>query len=106
MRLLHRFLLTLGLLCIVAAHPAVQTASQPAAATRAAFLDTIKRPKAPLDPSPAKVTTTEKGYRQELLSFASEPDERVPVLILKKDEGPQRRAVAIALHGTGGSKES
>ena len=27
------------------------------------------------------------------------------MLILKKDSGPQRRAVAIALHGTGGSKE-
>jgi dienelactone hydrolase len=49
--------------------------------------------------------TTERGYRQELLSFASEPGERVPVLVLRKDPGPQRRAVAIALHGTGGSKE-
>jgi len=96
-----------GLLCAVTAHPAGQTPQTAAAATvRAAFVETIKRPQAPLDPSPAKVTTTEKGYRQELLSFASEPNERVPVLILKKDDGPQRRAVVIALHGTGGSKES
>lgn len=95
-----------GALCVIATtHLSAQVEGQSAASTRAAFLETIKRPQAPLDPSPAKVTT-EKGYRQELLSFASEPNERVPVLILKKDEGPQRRAVAIALHGTGGTKES
>jgi len=100
-----RALPTVVLLCAMTAHPAAQAGTQPAAAARAAFVDTIKRPQAPLDPSPAKVTTTEKGYRQELLSFASEPGERVPVLILKKDDGPQRRAVVIALHGTGGAKE-
>jgi len=105
MRSLRLPLLTAALLGGAAAHPAVQTGSQPAAATRAAFVETIKRPPAPLDPSTPKVTS-EKGYRQELLSFASEPNERVPVLILKKEDGPPRRAVAIALHGTGGTKES
>lgn len=72
--------------------------------TRAAFLDVIARPRAPLAPSPAVVSTV-NGYHQELLTYASEPNERVPVLILKKDAGPARRAAVIALHGTNGSKE-
>jgi len=72
--------------------------------TRAAFLEVIKRPPAPLAPSSPQVTVV-NGYRQELLSFTSEPNERVPVLVLKKDDGGPRRAVVIALHGTGGSKE-
>jgi dienelactone hydrolase len=49
--------------------------------------------------------TLENGYSQELISFASESNERVPVLILQKGERRGRRAVVVALHGTGGSKE-
>ncbi|MSO46370.1 MAG: alpha/beta hydrolase [Acidobacteria bacterium] len=76
----------------------------PAATVRADFLKTIDRARVPLDPSPAQASTVD-GYAQELLSIASEPNERVPLLILKKPAQATRRAVVIALHGTGGSKE-
>ena len=75
------------------------------ATLRAEFLRTITRPAVPLAPTPGKLTV-EDGYRQELLTFASEPGERVPVLIISKQEARGRRPVIIALHGTGGSKES
>lgn len=71
---------------------------------RAAFLQVIARPKTALDASRATVSTA-NGYVQELVSFASEPAERVPLLIVKKEHGPARLPVLIALHGTGGSKE-
>jgi len=58
----------------------------------------------PPAPSPAKLSI-ENGYGQELLSFASESDERVPLLILRKGERRGRQPVVIVLHGTGGSKE-
>jgi dienelactone hydrolase len=76
----------------------------PAPAQRAEFLEVIDRPRVALDPAPAVVSEV-NGYRQELLSFATEAGERVPVLVLSKGQGPARRAVVIALHGTGGSKE-
>lgn len=79
-------------------------AAQTPAAVRVDFLKTIDRARVPLDPSPAQASTVD-GYAQELLSFSSEQDERVPVLILKKASQPARRAVVVALHGTGGSKE-
>lgn len=71
---------------------------------RADFLKVIDRPRVAPAPSPAKLSV-ENGYRQELLSFASERDERVPLLILRKGERRDRLPVAIVLHGTGGSKE-
>jgi hypothetical protein len=71
---------------------------------RADFLKVIDRPRVPPAPSPAKLSV-ENGYRQELLSFASESDERVPLLILRKGERRDRQPVVIILHGTGGSKE-
>ena len=71
---------------------------------RADFLKAIDRPRVPPAPSPAKLSV-ENGYRQELLSFASEKDERVPLLILRKGERRDRQPVVIVLHGTGGSKE-
>jgi dienelactone hydrolase len=91
---------------------AVTSAQQPSTAdrtraesVRADFLKVIARPAAPLAPSPATVTRTSNGYVQELVSFASEPDERVPLLIIRKGERPGRQPVVVALHGTGGSKE-
>ena len=88
--------------CLAAGSPSAgQTAP---AAVRADFLKTIDRPRVPLAPSPAQSSTV-SGYAQELLSFASEPGERVPILILKKPAQAARRAVVIALHGTNGGKE-
>src|SRR4029450_9543282 len=72
--------------------------------TREDFLQVIGRPKAPLAPSAANVTE-ENGYALERVSFAPEPGERVPVLIVRKGQPRGRQAVVIALHGTGGSKD-
>jgi dienelactone hydrolase len=88
----------------VASGAAQTKAAVAAEPLRAQFLDVIGRPKAPLAPSSPIVTTT-NGYAQELVSFAAEPDERVPVLILRKGERRGRQPVLVALHGTGGSKE-
>jgi dienelactone hydrolase len=77
---------------------------QEATATREAFLSVLARPRLSADPTTPRVSI-EAGYRQELLSIVSEADERVPLLVLKKDGGPDRRATIVALHGTGGSKE-
>lgn len=94
--------------CLLAASmttiAAQRSAAPGAASARADFLQTISRPKAPLNPSPAKLTV-ENGYSQELIAFQSEPGETVPLLILKKGQPAERKAVIIALHGTGGSKE-
>lgn len=94
--------------CILAAGigsgAAQNTAPASAESVRAAFLDVIARPKTPLAPS-SPVVTTPNGYVQELVSFAAEPNERVPLLILKRGERRARQPVLIALHGTGGSKE-
>src|SRR5438128_8453060 len=84
---------------------AVSTPEQDAAQSlRKDFLQTIARPRAALAPSAAKVSL-EGDYSQELLSFASEPGERVPLLIVTKAPRRERRPAVIALHGTGGSKE-
>ena len=71
---------------------------------RADFLRVIKRPAALLAPT-SPIITVQNGYSQERVSFNSEPDERVPLLVVKKGDRRDRRPVIIALHGTGGSKE-
>jgi dienelactone hydrolase len=65
----------------------------------------INRPRVAAAPSSPRISL-ENGYTQELLSFESESDERVPLLVIKKPQQRGRRAVVIALHGTNGSKES
>jgi dienelactone hydrolase len=106
MRATHSAFLTLGFLLAFWAGPgSAQSSTESLVATiRADFLDVLDRPRVPLAPSPAEVTVV-NGYSQELLSFASESSERVPLMLLKKGEQPERRAVVIALHGTGGRKE-
>jgi len=71
-------------LLVLEAGPAVPgtQAETVAQRLRTDFLEVIDRPRVPPAPSPAKLSV-ERGYRQELLSFASESDERVPLLILK-----------------------
>jgi dienelactone hydrolase len=70
--------------------------------TREAFLKLLDRSR--VDPA---VQFDDDGSR---FSFMSEKDERVPALLLKPATQPitaaQRRPVVIALHGTGGTKES
>jgi dienelactone hydrolase len=78
--------------------------TQTAGSIRADFLQVIGRLNAPLAPSSPSVTD-ESGYTLERVSFAPEPGERVPVLIVRKGQPRGRQAVVIALHGTGGSKD-
>jgi dienelactone hydrolase len=81
-----------------------QAAAIDAASIRADFLHVIKRPAVPLAPSPVRVIV-ENGYTQERVSFLSERDQPVPLLVVRKGERRNRQPVIIALHGTGGSKE-
>jgi dienelactone hydrolase len=105
MRVAPAVVVVFGCLSIGLAPTAAQRSTDDSAeSVRAAFLQVIARPKVPLAPSSA-VTTESGGYSQELVSFMSEQDERVPLLMLKKGTRRAREAVVIALHGTGGSKE-
>lgn len=76
-----------------------------AAATRAAFLKLIDRPRVALAPQVKAPVQTGELARVDF-SYATEADQRVPGLILKKAAVTGRRPVVIDLHGTGGSKES
>lgn len=106
MRVVLAAFLTVGCLLVAGSRQAAAQTRTPsdAGTVRANFLAVISRPRVPPAPSPAKVTV-ENGYHQELLSFASEGHERVPLLILKKGQQRERQAVVIVLHGTNGSKE-
>ena len=79
-----------------------------AADTRAAFLRVIDRPRVALKPELAEMAPVE-GLRKYHLWFSSDATERVPGYLLLA--GAQRssraaRPVVIALHGTGGTKDS
>lgn len=74
-------------------------------AVRTDFLSVIDRPRVPAAPSEPRVPP-ENGYRQERLSIATERTERVPLLLVSRPGETGRRPVVIALHGTGGAKES
>lgn len=97
-----------GIICfvttVVGSGTAQSVTSAAADSLRGEFLQVIRRPATPPAPSTPKVTAT-NGYVQEVVSFASERTERVPLLLVRKGERPERRPVLIALHGTGGSKE-
>lgn len=93
-------------LSAVVAPLGAQTPNRNAAdSTRAGFLRVIDRQRVPLAPSLIKATT-ENGYTYERVSIVSERDELVPVLVVSKGQRRGRHAAVIALHGTGGSKES
>jgi len=102
------FIVVLTTACLLAAGTGPGAAQRPtdnaATSARADFLQVIKRPAVPLAPSAARITV-ENGYSQERVSFVTERDEHVPLLILKKGQRRDRQPVIIALHGTGGSKE-
>lgn len=70
---------------------------------RAEFRQLLERPRAALDP---KSTILEDGqFFLERGSFASEPGERVPFVLIRAKTSAGRSPVVIALHGTGGNKE-
>lgn len=74
-------------------------------AKRAAFLKLIDRPRVPLAPAVKELGETD-GLAQAQFSYAAEANQRVPGLLVKQAKNNGRRPVVIALHGTGGNKES
>jgi dienelactone hydrolase len=99
---------------VAVSRPAVAApASRPAwfgesaEAKRAAFLKLIARPACePAAKEEASVADPEDdGLIRIGFSFASEPGERVPGLLLKRQQLGGRLPVVIVMHGTGGSKE-
>src|SRR5258708_6710455 len=77
-------------------------------ATREAFLKIIDRPK--VDPAPdVKLDSTEAGVAHYKFTYATQAEQRVPGIMLMKEQfahDGKRHPVVIALHGTGGNKES
>jgi dienelactone hydrolase len=73
--------------------------------SRTAFLALIDRPKVAL--APEQSAPLEKdGVVEIAFSFATEAGQRVPGILVKTTKSSGRRPVVIALHGTGGNKES
>jgi dienelactone hydrolase len=72
---------------------------------RAAFLKLIDRPRVPLAPEVREMAEVD-GLAQTHFSFAADAEQRVPGILLKHGKSAGRRPVVIALHGTGGTKES
>lgn len=73
--------------------------------SRTAFLALIDRPKVVL--APEQSAPLEKdGLVEIAFSFATEAGQRVPGILVKTSKSSGRRPVVIALHGTGGNKES
>lgn len=73
--------------------------------SRTAFLALIDRPKVALAPEQA-APIEQDGLTEIAFSFATEADQRVPGILVKTSKSTGRRPVVIALHGTGGNKES
>ncbi|MEO6005891.1 MAG: alpha/beta fold hydrolase [Opitutus sp.] len=92
-------------LTFLAALLAVPLATE-AADTRAKFLDLIRRPAVPLAADVSAPTPAENGVVRIAFSFASDAQQRVPGILTKSTSRSGKRPVVIALHGTGGNKES
>jgi dienelactone hydrolase len=96
---MHR--LTLAALALVS----VSFPSAQAADSRAAFLKLLDRPRVALEPNQA-APLEKDGLSEIAFSFATEAGQRVPGILVKTSTSAGRRPVVIALHGTGGNKES
>src|SRR4051812_46630984 len=79
--------------------------SSSAADSRTAFLKLIERPRVELAVETAAPQKHDGQVRIDF-SYAVQPGERVPGILLKAENTSGRRPVVIALHGTGGGKES
>ena len=97
----------IGLVSILALLTALVAAppSARAADARTKFLELIRRPAVPLA---LEVTppTIDHGVMKSSFSYASDAEQRVPGILTKSADSAGRRPVVIALHGTGGNKES
>src|SRR5262249_30497746 len=65
----------------------------------------IDRPRAPLAPEVKEIGVTD-GLAQMHFTFAADAEQRVPGILVKQAKSAGRRPVVVALHGTGGNKES
>lgn len=92
--------------CLLALQIAV-AAFADGAETRAGFLRVIDRPRVALAPALAELPAV-SGLKKQHLWFSSDATERVPGYLLLPDPAKfkGRRPVVIALHGTGGTKDS
>ena len=107
---LRWFLIGLILLATCSVATAQQVKYPPPAEVKTAFLKLLDRPKVPLDIQRQESSKTPEGFIQEVFTLATEKKadgtlERMPALLVKPDEGSQRRPAVIVLHGTGGNKE-
>jgi predicted esterase len=84
--------------------PLAAHADPAGAATRAAFLQLIDRPRVPLAPAVAAPVADGDLLRIDF-SYETEAGHRVPGILLEPAVAAGRRAAVIALHGTGGRKE-
>jgi dienelactone hydrolase len=102
-----RLALVAALLALVLQWSVPASAEGAASDTRAAFLQVIDRPAVALKPELEEVPALE-GLKKYHLWFWSDASERVPGYLVLPDPAhfSGRRPVIIALHGTGGSKES
>ena len=75
------------------------------AATRAAFLKLIDRPRVPLDVQIASQGEVD-GLERWNFSYAADSAQRVPGVLVKPVNLAGKHPVVISLHGTGGTKES
>jgi dienelactone hydrolase len=73
--------------------------------TRVDFLKLIDRPRVALDATVAD-PKPDGALQQFRFSFASDTSSRVPGIVLKPTSSTGKMPVVIALHGTGGNKES
>jgi dienelactone hydrolase len=83
----------------------------PAAQVKQDFLKQLDRPRTAADPKIQKTQTDAGGRVVETISIASERKadgsvERVPILLVRPAARSGRLPVVVALHGTGGNKES
>jgi dienelactone hydrolase len=85
--------------------PAAETMIADPAPRRAALLKLINRPRAALAPEVKDLDAVD-GLSQMPFSFAADAEQRVPGILVKQTRSVGRRPVVIALHGTGGNKES
>jgi dienelactone hydrolase len=83
----------------------VEQTVESSAKVRADFLKIIDRPRVAPEPE-IKLSSESNGVSQFHFSFATDASQRVPGILLKSSSGSGKRPVVIALHGTGGTKES
>src|SRR5438128_966934 len=84
--------------------PAFWAAQLPPEQVSTDFRRLLEKGKVPLDPT--VTSTEEKGFAVERGSFASTSSERIPFVIVRPANSSKSLPIVIALHGTGGNKES